>query len=300
MYGASVTSDGEKVFVMAGSSPENDALYRVLCYDSKSNQWDELPEPGHYWGILHIIDGKLTIIGGSESIDNQPVPTDKVLTYDKDSNTWTKTYPNMLNSRCKPGVVTYSDYVLVAGGESRNSYIRDDIEVLNWREPTQWMMANIHLPEQMWAISTTISDGYLYILGYSGVDWRYTTAYQIPADPIISSVSQPSSSDITFTEIASVPYWHATVIPNLCPPTIVGGCSSSGNTCTPEINTFEDKTWKIIGSLSTARCGVGIALINTDTIIVIGGSTDPSSIDLALAHSCDHVERGQVKPTPST
>lgn len=299
MYGASIASDGEKIFIMAGSSPENDALYCVLCYDSKNDQWDELPRPGHYWGILHVIDGKLMIIGGSEPTDNQPIPTNKVLAYDKDNNTWTKTYPDMLNSRCKPGVITYSDYVLVLGGESSDGQIRDDIEILNWREPSQWLMANVHLPEPMWAISMTISDSNLYILGYSGADWRYTTAYRVPVDPIVLSASQPSlSGDAVFTEIAPLPYWHTTVIPNLCPPTVVGGCSSSGDNCTEKIHTLDDKTktWEVIGKLSTARCRVGIAPINTDTIIIIGGSTNPSSIDLALAHSCDFVERGQVKP----
>ena len=293
-------SDGESIFVMAGSSPENDVLCRVLSYDIKNDQWEELPQPGHYWGILHIIDGRLTVIGGSESINDQPIPTDKVVSYNKDSNTWTNTYPNMLNTRCKPGIITHSDYVLAAGGESNDGHIRNDIEILNWRRSNKWMKSNVRLPEQMWAISMTISDNNLYILGFSGVDWRYTTAYQVPVDPIILSAFQPSSSDVKFTEIVPVPHWHATVIPNLSPPTIVGGCSSSGDTCTAEICTFDDNTWKTIGSLPTARCGVGIALINTDTIIVIGGSTAPSAINLALAHSCDFVERGQVKPMPST
>ena len=302
MYGASVASDGEQIFVMAGSSPENDVLSRILSYDSENDKWDDLPQPGQYWGILHIVDGKLTVIGGSETIDNQPIPTDKVLTYDKDNNSWDKIYPNMLNGRCKPGVVTYSNHVMVMGGETSDSHIRDDIEILNWRKPTQWVMANVHLPEPMWAISVMISDGDLYILGYSGVDWRYSTAYQLPVDPIVSSPSQPSHRDITWTEIPSVPYWHATVIPNSSPPTIVGGCSSSGSTCTAEIHTLDvrNKKWKIIGSLSTARCGVGIALVDTNKIMIIGGSTNPSSIDLALAHSSDVVEKGQVKQAPST
>ena len=302
MYGASVASDGEQIFVMAGSSPENDVLSRVLCYDSEIDKWDDLPQPGQYWGILHIIDGKLTIIGGSESIDNQPIPTNKVLTYDKDSNSWSKIYPSMLNSRCKPGVVTYSDYIMVMGGESSDSYIHDDIEILNWKKPTQWMMANVRLPEPMWAISVTVSDSDLYILGYSGVEWRYTTAYQAPVDPIVLSASQPSYGDITYIEIPSVPYWHATVIPNSCPPTIVGGCSSSGSTCTAEIHTLDlpNKKWKIIGSLSTARCGIGIALVDTNKIIIIGGSTNPSSIDSALAYSSDVMEKGQVKQAPSS
>lgn len=302
MYGASVATDGEKIFAMAGSSPENDALFHVLCYDSKTDQWDKLPQPGHYWGILHVIDGKLTIIGGAESIDYQPIPTNKVLTYDKNSNSWIKLYPNMLYNRCKPGIITYSDYVIAAGGESTDAHIRNDIEILNWREPTQWIKTNVSLPDQMWAISMTISSGDLYILGYSGVDWKYTTAYQIPVDPIISSASQPSSSSTSYTEIPSVPYWHATVIPSSSPPTIIGGCNSSGDICTEKIHTFDvsTKTWKNIGSLSTARCGVGIALINTDTIIIIGGSTNANSIDSALAYCSDTVEKGQVKQTPSS
>lgn len=301
MYGASIATDEEKIFVMAGSSPGHDDLYRVLCYDSKTDRWDELPRPGHYWGILHIIDGRLTIIGGSESFDNQPIPTNKVLAYDEDGHSWTTVYPNMMNSRCKPGVITHLDYVIAIGGESLNGQVRDDIEILNWKEPTQWMMVNVHLPQRMWAVSVTISDCDLYILGYSGVDWRYSTAYQAPVDLIISSASfQPPFIDNPFTEITPVPYWHATVIPNLCSPTIVGGCDSAGENCTAQIHMLDvsNNTWKIIGYLSTARCGIGIALINADTIIVIGGSTKPNSIDSALDYSSDVVERGQVMQGP--
>ena len=114
---------------------------------------------------------------------------------------------------------------------------------------------------------------------------RYTKAYQVPVDPIILSAIKPSSSDVTFTEIALVPHWHATVIPNLSPPTPdrrrlqLGALYylCSGNICTGKkfarFSVDCDNTWKTIGSLPTTRCGVAIALINTDTIIVIGGST---------------------------
>jgi len=69
---------------------------------------------GHYFGIPHIIGGKLAIIGGRLSASTKR--TNKVSTFDVDSQTWTSYYPNLLSVRSKPGVVSHLEHVIVAGG----------------------------------------------------------------------------------------------------------------------------------------------------------------------------------------
>ena len=43
-------------------SPVEDAKHQVYVYDINTEQWGQLPPSGHYYGIPHIIGGKLAII----------------------------------------------------------------------------------------------------------------------------------------------------------------------------------------------------------------------------------------------
>ena len=40
-------------------------------YDINTDQWGQLPPPGHFAGVPHIIGGKLAIIGGRLSASYQ-------------------------------------------------------------------------------------------------------------------------------------------------------------------------------------------------------------------------------------
>ena len=294
MYGASVTADDNKVYVMAGSSPEVDTLYCVYQYDIRTDQWNQLPRPGHYWGVLHVICGRLVIIGGAVLDNDNPIPTNKVLTYEKDYNCWVSYYPNLEKARCKPGIASHLNYVIALGGEGTDSdAVRDDIEVLNTSELSHWILTGALLPEAMWAPSLTISDKDLYIVGFSGIEWRYFTAYQIPVDAVMSS----NKEIITHTELPPAPFWHTSTVPHSKPPIIIGGCDNCSDNITSDIYVLDtaNKKWTQVTSLSTVRSSIGVTVINNDVILVVGGSTDPSCIDTALAHSSKKVEMGRVK-----
>ena len=116
-----------------------DAKHKVYVYDNNIDQWGWLPSSGHYYGIPHIIGGKLIIIGGCLFANKKM--TNKVSTFDEDSQTWTSCYPDLLSVRSKPGVVSHLEHVIVAGGGRPISedddtviIIQDDIEVLDWVE----------------------------------------------------------------------------------------------------------------------------------------------------------------------
>ena len=76
-----------KIYVAGGSSPVEDAYHQVYVYDINTDQWGHLPPSGHYYGIPHIIGGKLVIIGGRLSTTKKR--TNKVSTFDEDIQTWT-------------------------------------------------------------------------------------------------------------------------------------------------------------------------------------------------------------------
>ena len=293
MYAASAVLHNEKVHVMAGVTPDDDTLRYVYTYDIHSNHWDTLPPPGHIGGVLQIIDGKLSVIGGWDNVTTNEA-TNKVSTCI--NNNWTQQYPNMLKSRIRPGVATYSDYVIIAGGYSDINTYYDDIELLYYKQSPHWIRTNINLPEPMYYISLTIADDLLYIAGYDiSDDKRSNAAYKIAADKITSSVAQPptSSQIVQWTTIPSTPHYNTDIIPNSCPPVIIGG-DDMQDVPTADVAILK-QSWSKVASLSSPRLGVAVVPINYDSILLIGGTTGGKTIEEAYAHSMTTVEKGTVK-----
>ena len=83
--------------------------------------------------------------------------TNKVSTFDEDSQTWTSYYPDLLSVRSKPGVVSHLEHVIVAGGDKGDdtTVTLDDIEVLNWMENPHWRRVSIKLPVPMYNYTVT-------------------------------------------------------------------------------------------------------------------------------------------------
>ena len=292
VYYPSAVLHNEKVHVMAGDAPDIDTFYYVYTYDIHSNHWDTLPPPGHYQGVLQIIDGKLSVIGGRDTSTGKA--TNKVSTFI--NNNWTQQFPHMLQKRVRPGVATYSDYVIVAGGYRDINTIYDDIELLYYKQSPHWIRTNINLPEPMVIISLTIAHDLLYIAGYVTSDIkRSNEAYKIAVDKITSSVAQPptSSQTVQWTTIPSTPHYTTTTIPDSYPPVIVGGVDLQG-VATADVAMLK-QSWSKVASLSSPRYGVAVVPINCDSILVIGGTTGGNTFKEFLANSMTMVEKGTVK-----
>ena len=68
----------QTIYVAGHTSEVAEAREQVYAYDVSTDHWRELPIPGQYYGIPHIIGGKLSIIGGRLSDTRKK--TDRVLT----------------------------------------------------------------------------------------------------------------------------------------------------------------------------------------------------------------------------
>ena len=278
---------------MAGGAPDNDTYDFVYVYDINGNQWDRLPPPGKDMGTLQIINSKLTVIGGWDNTTRKI--TNKVTTYN--NNNWYNSYPSMIKARNKPGVVTHLDYVIVAGGGLDDNTYSDDIEVLNYKQSSHWVIARMKLPEPMRIPSLTISDDLLYIVGYSIATGRTIAAHQVPVDTIASSAAQLTSNQTAhWTKLPPAPHYNTAIIPNSCPPVIIGGDDIQG-VPTVDIRVLDvpNNSWKKIASLTTARSNTAVVPINHDSILVIGGCTGGRGVEGALAQSTTRVEKGTVR-----
>ena len=277
---------------MAGMASDDDTYQYVYIYDISNNQWDRLHPPGQYQGVLQIINSKLTVIGGVDNTTKKR--TNKVTTYNK---SWSNEYPNLLKARIKPGVLTHLDYVIVAGGILDDKTYSDDIELLNHKQSSHWVIAKMKLPEAMWLPSLTISDDTLYIVGYGRANGNRTSAaYEVSVDMVISSAVQLTSSQTAdWTKLPPAPHYGTAIIPNCSPPVIIGGNIQYVPTVDIRVLDVSNNSWKKIASLTTARAYTAVVLINHDSILVIGGITDGRSPKKAKAHSISRVEKGSVR-----
>ena len=283
-----------KIYV-TGDSPVEVARHQVFMYNINTDQWGQLPPSGHYWGIPYIIGGRLAIIGGRLSATKKI--TNKVSTFDEDSQTWTSYYPDLLSVRSRPGVVSHLEHVIVAGGGLDDLTDHDDIEILNWIENSHWRRVSIKLPVPMYGFTPTISDDHL-LIGRHNPSYTCKQFYKIPVANITAPMYQNHSSDTPtkWTELTLPTHWYTDFMPNTSPLVVVGGEDTDGIIPTADIKMYDNsnKSWKKIGSLSSARSRVAVAAVYNNAIVVIGGCTKGDTLANARSSSLMVVELGQV------
>ena len=298
LFDAHVAVQHYKIYV-TGDSPVEDAKSQVYVYDINIDQWGQLPPSGHYNGIPHIIGGKLVIIGGRLSVTKKV--TNKVSTFDEDSQTWTSYYPDLLSVRSRPGVVSHLEHVIVAGGarptaEDENTPVKDDIEIFNWIENSHWRKVFIKLPVPMYGFTPTISEDHLLIVGYGGADLRaYKGAYKLPVANITASIDQQYNSDTPtkWTELTAADHLYTALVPSSSPPVAVSGDDITGTTADIKMYDNSNKSWKKIGSLTSPRSLAAVAAVYNNAIIIIGGCTETDTKANAKSSSMTVVELGQ-------
>ena len=301
MYHADIALRDKNVYVSVGDSPVEDAVHQVYEYNINTDQWGQLPPSGHYYGIPHIVGGRLAIIGGRLSATKKR--TNKVSTFDEDSQTWTSYYPDLLSVRSKPEVVSHLEHVIVAGGDKGNDDERmtqDDIEILNWIENSHWRKVSIKLPVPMYGFTPTISDDHLLIVGYHDSDRRiYNGACKIPVANITASINRQHNSNrpTKWTELTAADHWWTSLVPSSFPPVVVGGIDSTGTIPTADIKMYDNsnKSWKKIGSLSSARSAVAVAAVCNNAIVVIGGYTKGDTLANRKSSGLTVVQLGQAE-----
>ena len=98
-----------------------------------------------------------------------------------------------------------------------------------------------------------------------------------------------------WTELTTADHYHTALVPSSSSPIVVGGHDING-TPTTDIKMYDNsnKSWKKIGSLSSARSHVAIAAVYNNAIIIIGGCTKGESNDSTISSSLTSVKLGQL------
>ena len=290
MYNASVVVDDNNVYVTAGSAPENETHNNVYQYNITTDQWNTLPPPGHLKGVLCMVDISLSIFGGQDSVTYKTLH--KVSTYNRDTNSWSQTYPGMIHERFKPGVVVHGDHLMVMGGQDESDKYLDSIETMNWQHRSPWREVSTKLPVPMWLIKPTIAGEHLLIVGYGTATGQNRGSHQLPVSTITSSSDQVASQ---WKKLSSAPHYGTTTVPSSNPPLIIGGSDVKG-VAISDISLYDTskKSWIQVDNLTIARYCVGVATINSNTIIVVGGTSGGVDVEAAKSSSLPIVEIGHI------
>jgi len=291
MYDVYVAVNGSDIYV-TGTAADRDNRCQVFHYDLITDQWNRLPRPGHHLGVLCIVGHYLAIFGGRDTITDEK--HNKVSTYNKDTNSWSALYPNMIHVRSKPGVVTHGDHVIVMGGTSILDTLHDSIEIMNYLQRSPWREVSTKLPVPMWNIIPTIAGEHLLIVGYSTDGGRYSRSYQLPVASITSSSSSSDRVASQWQELSSAPHYNTVTVPYSNPPLIIGGNVKGVPTSDISLYDISKNLWIPVDTLTTARSNVGVATINSNSIIVVGGISGGDCVEAALSSSLPIVEIGHI------
>ena len=268
----------------------------VYSYSVRTNQWKQLPRSGHNLGVLHMVNDKVTIFGGEDSTTG--IIFNKVTTYNSTTNSWCSHFPNMLYNRHKPGIVTSRDHVIVMGGWNISNTILDNMEVMNCHH-LQWREVSVHLPVPMRGFKPTISGDNVIIVGYSTATGRNKGCYQIPTEELILSFDQslsPRAVPVQWKKLSAATHYFTTTIPYSNPAVIIGGDKGGVPTSDVSLYDIDKNTWRKADSLTNARIALGVSLINSNTIIAIGGNTKGGSVEAAEASCLTIVQIGTIVP----
>ena len=255
--------------------------------------WVPLPLAKHKSAVPHIVCDKLVLFGGLDLATNKV--TNQVSTYNTKTDTWTNHYPNLRECRCFPAIVSWGDYVIVAGGKQRDDKL-NDIEVMHTME-CQWSKLKIPLPRKMFSLSATVSDDTLYLTRTLG-SFPPSTSKQVYAIPIRAVLNQPQnyeSLNSGWSSLPDVPYINATIVPDAYPPMIVGGSDPQGNTVNDiMLYDVESRSWNQITTMSYRRANAGVINLSNHAIVIVGGCTESKTKDTCKSSAINIVELGYV------
>ena len=102
---------------------------------------------------------------------------------------------------------------------------------------------------------------------------------------------------VQWKELSAATHYNTTTIPYSNPAVIIGGDNQS-DIPTSDVSLYDihKNSWKKVDSLTSATKNVGVALLSSHTIIVIGGTSGGVGVEGALASSLSTVEIGTIIP----
>ena len=233
--------------------------HNVYSYTVHENKWTELPQCKYECFAMAVINNALTTVGGW---DHQMANTNTLLSLHGSS--WKEVLPPMPTKRRYSAAANTPTHLVVAGGQQ--SLLGDGIatvEVLNTKT-LQWSTAS-SLPKAAAFSRMTTCGGCLYLADCD------SNVFSCSVEDLLKS----TNSSFEWTRLASIPVKASTLATLRGHVLAIGG--RDGGNPTGAIHCYDVATnwWSVISKMPTPRVGVLIAVLPSNKLVVVGGSTKP-------------------------
>ena len=239
----------------------------MQVYHIDDQKWTTISDIPQYSCGADIIQGHLTLIGGTDTVTG--IVTGKLSTYVNDH--WEEIYPPMPTPRFWLGVTLEDNLLIIAGGMCADAAV-STVEVLNIESKQWYSPKSLQLPEPIFLCDMTISSGYVYIGGWNAAKKSTKSYWRLPWSAVQQSVQSRdnTSSPVTWEKIADSPFFGSSLLPNSKLPVLFGGVDDKMRS---DIFVYDptQKRWTAVGNISTECCYPCVVPINSSAVFVCGG-----------------------------
>ena len=181
-YIQSVVING-MVYVGGGNADTIVNDYTVMTYDIHSGRWGTLPPYRARFFGMTVIRDQLVLVGGQDDGNCSK----SLGVWRSDDKKWVDLYPDMPTPRYGSSVVTYNEWLIVAGG-TNNGCLLSSVDVMNI-DTKQWY-SGPPAPRGFYSMKTAIvGDMCYYMGGYGGANGYATSnIYRVSLPALISQV----------------------------------------------------------------------------------------------------------------
>jgi serine/threonine protein kinase len=286
---------------MAAAVDENCMYVRegtnIYIYNISTLAWSQLPYSEYRGCALAVVNGLLTLIGGTRGglgITNQLFS----LSRKKKSAKWREEFPPMPTKRYGVCALCINKALIVAGGEGRPTISKvATSEVLN-TTTLQWSTA-VDLPRPMFCGSLLqVSDDRIYMLGAYDKGFRpIRSVYTCSLNAFLQSCNPQSFGMHPARSLLPSQVWKsATDIPAIGSSYVslhgrllaIGGTHSDDKPSTA-VHMYDPSTnaWEVVSHIATQRRRCYVAVLPDNQLIVVGGNTgsdNTDSVEIATSH----------------
>ena len=265
------------IYIGGGWVSDADMLSSITTYKPLTDYWSALPScPVQYGRLTTVTEEsgtKVIAVGGI--LEAEWKTTEKLFTWEG-SGKWKERYPCMSIPRLSPAVSIYDNkYLIVAAGMGRDHSL-DSIEVLDL-EKQEWSHSIVKLPYAMTEAFGSIAGDNFVIMGIQGDDSNVTNSNEcsilsIPINAILGE------APVTITTLPPPPLPYSTLIPNIHPPMLLGGCSDTSECPGAYVYCGNTNSWKQVGNTSCNRANAAGVVLHDNAILLFSGASDGDSV----------------------
>ena len=264
---------------VGGGFAIGDNKYKVMVYDIHSGKWATLPPYKTGFFGMTVIDNQLVLVGGMEV----GKAVCKVLgAWRAASKEWVHPYPDMPTARRSCSVVTYKEWLVVAGGYSEEGKYLASVEVMNTSNK-QWSTAP-PLPVGWTEMKAAIVGDMCYFMG-GFISGPTKEVFSVSLQALLNPKSSSERDRQIWKEISELDVTSSTPLSISGSLLALGGRKDGKDLTTIQLYQPETGKWLKVGDLPHPRCQCTSVMINDREVMVVGGLEDcneTTRTDIAL------------------